>query len=250
MPRIKKVKILVVFMILICYYLIIRKGEIVLNQSYSFFYFDLKLKSPSDLALKDGLDNFAEDTYNASEFFNNRFQGIKKITVLEVEGVALRLMLVYERSTPDKVTAKELTVFSRFLYNERGWDKFTKEPSKLFIPSKIVPMDVFDAQSLIMEFDIHPQDERILQWPSLWPDWAESTIDSVEESSEVKKTLVSCDEDDDISYLEDDLTDEQLLAVLNCILLTQNLGSQEAREAKKSTIKQIKKLITPWAIYG
>ncbi|MCM3624347.1 hypothetical protein M4D70_19150 [Brevibacillus borstelensis] len=220
-----------------------------MNQSYSFFYFDLKLKSPSELALENGLDDFAEDTYDAAEFFNNRFQGIKKITVLEVEGVALRLMLVYERTTPDKVTAKELTVFSRYLYNERGWDKFTKEASKLFIPSKIVPMDVFDAQTTIMEFDIHPADERILKWPSLWPDWAETVVDSVE-TDELKRTLISCDEDDDISSLEDELTDEQLLAVLNSILLTQNLGSNEAKEAKKSTIKQIKTLITPWAIYG
>lgn len=220
-----------------------------MNQSYSFFYFDLKLKSPSELALENGLDDFAEDTYDAAEFFNNRFQGIKKITVLGVEGVALRLMLVYERSTPDKVTAKELTVFSRYLYNERGWDKFTKETSKLFIPSKIVPMDIFDAQELIMEFDNHPADERLLQWPSLWPDWAETVVDSVE-TDELKRTIISCDEDDDISSLEDELTDEQLLAVLNSILLTQNLGSSESKEAKRSTIKQIKKLITPWAIYG
>ncbi|WNC15630.1 hypothetical protein [Brevibacillus brevis] len=221
-----------------------------MNQSYSFFYFDLKLKSPSELALANGLDDFAEDTYDAAEFFNNRFQGIKRITVLEVEGVALRLMLVYERSTPDKVTAKELTVFSRYLYNERGWDKFTKEASKLFIPSKIVPMDVFDAQTTIMEFDIHPGDEKILKWPSLWPDWAETLVDSDDGKAEMKKPIISWDEDDDIFSLEDELTDEQLLAVLNSILLTQNLGSNEAKEAKKSTIKQIKKLITPWAIYG
>jgi len=220
-----------------------------LNRSYTYFYFDLKLKSPSEAALEKGLENFSEDTYDAAEFFNHRFQGIKKITVLEVEGIAVRLMLVYERSTPEKVTAKELTVFSRFLYNERGWDKFTKEPSKLFIPIKIVPMEWHDAQFTIdAEFENHPEDERNKRWPSLWPDWA--NFDFEPEDREANKVEVSCDEDDGISSYEDEITDEQLLAVLNSIVLTQNLGSKEAKEAKKSTIKQIKKLIVPWAIYG
>ncbi|QRG65991.1 hypothetical protein [Brevibacillus choshinensis] len=219
-----------------------------MNNSYSFFYFDLKLKSPSDMALKRGLDDFAEDTYDSAEFFNNRFQGIKKITVLEVEGVALRLMLVYERSTPDKVTAKELTVFSRFLYNERGWDKFTKESSKLFIPTKIVPMEWHEAHfTITADFERDSEDERNKRWPSLWPDWAEYEFDP--DLEETNTATVSCEEDDDISY-EDELTDQQLIAVLNSILATQDLGSKDAKEAKKSTIKQIKKLITPWAIYG
>ncbi|ELK41166.1 MULTISPECIES: hypothetical protein [Brevibacillus] len=219
-----------------------------MNQSYSYFYFDLKLKSPSDSALENGLDDFAEDTYDAAEFFNNRFKGIKKITILEVEGVALRLMLVYERSTPDKVTAKELTIFSRFLYNERSWDRFTKEPSKLFIPTKIVPMEWHEAHfTITADFERDLEDEKIKRWPSLWPDWAGFDFDPDYEG--LNTATVSCDEDDDISY-EDELTDDQLLAVLNSVLLTQNLGSSEAKEAKRSTIKQIKKLITPWAIYG
>jgi len=69
-----------------------------------------------ETALETGLDRYAEDTYMAAEFFNQLFQGIKKITILEVEGIAIRLMFVYERSTPEKVTAKELMVFSRYLY--------------------------------------------------------------------------------------------------------------------------------------
>lgn len=46
------------------------------------------------------------------------------------------------------------------------------------------------------------------------------------------------------------MSDDQLVAVLNSILLTQNLGSKEAKESKKLTIKKMKKLIVPWAIYG
>jgi hypothetical protein len=216
-----------------------------LSRSYTYFYFDLKLKSPSETALEAGLDRYAEDTYMAAEFFNQRFQGIKKITILEVEGIAVRLMLVYERSTPEKVTAKELTVFSRYLYNERGWDKFTKEPTKLFIPTKIVPMEWHEAHfAITADFERDPDDELIKRYPSLWPDWADFGFEPEEE------VTVSCKEDDDISSYEDELSDEQLIAVLNSILATQDMGSHKAKEAKKSVIKQIKKLITPWAIYG
>lgn len=134
-----------------------------MSRSYTYFYFDLKLKSPSETALEAGLDRYAEDTYMAAEFFNQRFQGIKKITILEVEGIAVRLMLVYERSTPEKVTAKELTVFSRYLYNERGWDKFTKEPTKMFIPTKIVPMEWHEAHfTITADFERDPNDELLL----------------------------------------------------------------------------------------
>jgi len=216
-----------------------------LSRSYTYFYFDLKLKSPSETALETGLDRYAEDTYMAAEFFNQRFQGIKKITILEVEGIAVRLMLVYERSTPEKVTAKELTVFSRYLYNERGWDKFTKEPTKLFIPTKIVPMQWHEAHfAITADFERDPDDELIKRYPSLWPDWADLGFEPEEE------VTVNCEEDDDISSYEDELSDEQLIAVLNSILATQDMGSNKAKEAKKSVIKQIKKLITPWAIYG
>lgn len=216
-----------------------------MSRSYTYFYFDLKLKSPSETALEAGLDRYAEDTYMAAEFFNQRFQGIKKITILEVEGIAVRLMLVYERSTPEKVTAKELTVFSRYLYNERGWDKFTKEPTKLFIPTKIVPMQWHEAHfAITADFERDPDDELIKRYPSLWPDWADFGFEPEEE------VTVSCEEDDDLSSYEDELSDEQLIAVLNSILATQDMGSHKAKAAKKSVIKQIKKLITPWAIYG
>ncbi|MCF6093888.1 hypothetical protein L1765_07880 [Microaerobacter geothermalis] len=216
-----------------------------MSRSYTYFYFDLKLKSPSETALETGLDRYAEDTYMAAEFFNQRFQGIKKITILEVEGIAVRLMLVYERSTPEKVTAKELTVFSRYLYNERGWDKFTKEPTKLFIPTKIVPMEWHEAHfTITADFERDPDDELIQRYPSLWPDWADFGFEPEDD------VVVSCEEDDDLSSYEEELSDEQLIAVLNSILATQNMGSHKAKEAKKSVIKQIKKLITPWAIYG
>lgn len=216
-----------------------------MSRSYTYFYFDLRLKSPSETALETGLDRYAEDTYMAAEFFNHRFQGIKKITILEVEGIAVRLMLVYERSTPEKVTAKELTVFSRYLYNERGWDKFTKEPTKLFIPTKIVPMEWHEAHfAITADFERNPDDELIQRYPSLWPDWADFGFEPEDD------VVVSCEEDDDLSSYEEELSDEQLIAVLNSILATQDMGSHKAKEAKKSVIKQIKKLITPWAIYG
>jgi|GEM_PF-3024666 len=225
-----------------------------MNQTYTYFFFDLTLKAPSETALIDGLDNFAEDTYEAAEFFNSRFQGIKKITILGVKGIILSLMLVYEKNTPDKVTAKELTVFSRHLYHELKWDRFTKEANKLFIPARIIPMNWWEAYTTVsMDYgrdygpdSEDPEHELYFRWPSLWPDWAQH--DFTTEVDEASNVTVSFEEDDDLLSSEESLTDEQLIAVLNSILATQNLGSKEVTEAKKSTIHQIKKLITPWAI--
>ena len=98
--------------------------------------------------------------------------------------------------------------------------------------------------AITADFERNPDDELIKRYPSLWPDWADFGFEPEEE------VTVSCKEDDDISSYEDELSDEQLIAVLNSILATQDISSKKAKEAKKSVIKQIKKLITPWAIYG
>jgi len=221
----------------------------------SFFYFDLRLKSPSELALTEGLSKYAEDAYDAAEFFNNRFRGIKQITVLDVEGVALRLMLVYERTTLEKVTAKALTIFSRYLFHERSWSRFSKEPTKLFIPTTIQQEEWYEAHQTIVEFGRdhepnpnNPEHTKYFQWPSLWPDWA--YYDYVDESEKTPVAIGYDEDENEISLVEGELTDDQLLAVLKSILATQELGTEEATASKKFTINQIKKLIAPWALFG
>jgi arsenate reductase-like glutaredoxin family protein len=46
------------------------------------------------------------------------------------------------------------------------------------------------------------------------------------------------------------LNDEQLMAVLHSMVLTQNIGDEQAIVHKKQTIEQIKQLIAPWATFG
>jgi hypothetical protein len=46
------------------------------------------------------------------------------------------------------------------------------------------------------------------------------------------------------------LNEEQLMAVLHSMVLTQDIGDEQAIAHKKQTIEQIKQLIAPWATFG
>lgn len=197
----------------------------------SFHYFDLRLKAPSDEALQKGLAKFEEDAFDAAEYFNTRFRGIKQIVVFEVGDQTLSLMLVFYSETPEKVTAKELTVFSRYLQNEMNWNRFSRESSKLFIPNRIVETTAHEAFTTFEEFGREYDEDQILRWPSLIPDWADPGY------------FLADDQDFDI-----ELTDEQMLAVLTSIIQTQNLGLEESKAAKQKAINEIKTIITPWAV--
>jgi hypothetical protein len=81
------------------------------------------------------------------------------------------------------------------------------------------------------------------------PDIEEPTVI---EASEVSTKSQEFIEDEHLLTVEtlSTLNDEQLMTVLHMIVLTQNIGDEQAVQHKKQTIEQIKQLIAPWATFG
>ena len=196
----------------------------------------LKLKSPSELALRTNLYDHKEDVIEAVEFFNRRFKGIKQIILLEVGISLIDLILIFNVKPVSKVTAKELTVFSRYLYHDKGWSDFSKEPSKLLIPAKEIT-ELYDEEVIfeLQERNISFEDFGIE--PYDFDDYEYEGIDAIDDINER--------EEGDVSVA---LNDTQMLMLMNSIVATQQLGDSDAVRRKKEVIAKIKKLLYPWAI--
>lgn len=93
----------------------------------------LKIKFPSELAQKINLRNYKDDIDYAVEEFNQyyEYKEIKVIAILEDRVV---ILLKIEK---DDVSAREITYFSRRLYNNRSWNRFSSQKNKLFLMEKI-----------------------------------------------------------------------------------------------------------------
>jgi hypothetical protein len=221
------------------------------------FYFDLKLKSPSELAQQEGIAGRIEELYEAAMVFNTKFKGIKSVTVLEVmDKTRFDVIMHFKKQCPERVTAKELRSFSQYLINEKGWRVFSTEESKLFVPTRIIQMKWWEAQ-LAMEAESghHYDDPETEKWgDAYFPNWAhfDYGVDLVQDEAEANEydhilegepKAVSTDE-------IEDLTDEQMLAVLKSMIATKQIGSERAMVAKQQVIEEIKQLIYPWAAFG
>ncbi|WP_159887971.1 hypothetical protein [Paenibacillus puerhi] len=220
------------------------------------FYFNLRLKSPSELAQEKGIESKIKDAYEAAKVFNAKFKGIKSVTVLDAQDkTRLDVIMHFKKQCPERVTAKELRSFSQYLINEKGWRVFSTEESKLFVPMRIVQMKWWEAQLAVEGECGHQYDDpESNEWgDAYFPDWAHSDygIDIVDDEADAgDESILEGDlktiSTDDI----DDMTDEQMLAVLKSILMTKNLGPEKASASKQRVIEEIKNLIYPWAIYG
>jgi hypothetical protein len=221
------------------------------------YYLNLKLKSPSEDAKDVGLKPFAEDAYEAMEHFNARFRGIKSISIMEAKGIGMDLILYYHKIKPEKVTAKELTVFSRYLYYEKNWGRFSNEKTKLFVPSTdIKEIPVHEAANGLEASETGDEEIRnednplVKKYPSLIPEELICYVAEYEEQED-KEEIV--EDENDVNFIESfasKLTDEQTKAILNYLIATKDLGDIETTHAKRTAIRQINNILAPWAVKG
>ncbi len=99
-----------------------------------FFKVMLTLKNPSKKGESLDFRTKESDIAHAQERFNEKFsKWNKRVFVIEISENRITLLLVKEVVEPGAdITPLEIGKFSSILYRDRGWDKFSKEPSKLF----------------------------------------------------------------------------------------------------------------------
>ncbi|CAM3996260.1 hypothetical protein COLU111180_18560 [Cohnella lubricantis] len=197
--------------------------------NYSYHYMVLKLKNPSEEAKGTPLSAFKEQVLEATEEFNKTFKGIKSLIFLGVTEGTIDVLLVFFHPIASKVTAKELTVFSRYLYHDKGWGRFSKEEGKLFILAQPVKeFDYTDADYALSEYEVDR--DRYPFFPDYGPDLEDDEAVNEQDDSEAEDS--------------EELADEAMAPILQYILTTQNMGPLRVREEKQRAIRQIKKILS------
>jgi hypothetical protein len=114
------------------------------------------------------------------------------------------------------------------------------------------PLEALREQS-IREAEISKLIDKLAEAVAETDTETETTVDT--ELSPESVDLDLSEEVVDVSQMDSPppvspLNDEQLMAVLHSMVLTQDIGDEQAIIHKKQVIEQIKQLIGPWAHYG
>lgn len=165
------------------------------------FILRVGLKSPKADATAD-LDfrNLQENISKACETSNNK-HGYKKLRILEVTQKSIQLELEIKTESGVSNIGRELSTFSRALYNNFNWARFSSVPHRLFMVTE--------------------SEEKSELYNETVP---------VGESEEAAPY-----------YVEPYITDEEMLRLINFIVSFQNKGEPETINRRKVTIRNIKK---------
>ena len=199
-----------------------------MKETISYHYISLKLKSPNELARESSLADYRSDVQEAEAEFNKSFKGVKGLITLYVTEGSIQGLLVYAHTLTSKVTAKALTVFSRYLYRDKDWGRFSKEDGKLFVLAEPVKeLMHYEADELLSAFGVDPGDY------TFYPDYDTS------EDEDEHRDGTTLDEEE----LED-FADAQMVPVLEYVLATQHMGSLKSQGDKAKAIRQMKTILT------
>lgn len=205
------------------------------------YLFKLKFKSPSSEALETDFKALISDVKEAIDAFNVRFRGIKEIILPSIEYSVISLVLIINDEIREQITAKELTYFSRYLHNEKDWVRFTKERTKLFVPIKINEITDAELFRYINENGLNPLDyEEYFKNLELDEEYFDEELNRGGEEKEKSDYY-----DFDIIGL---ISDEQIMATLQSLLLNKDVGPEVNILKKHAAIEKIKKILIPWII--
>jgi hypothetical protein len=104
--------------------------------SFTYFYFVLRLANPTGDALQSGLS--VDDLLDAADSYNARFRGLKQLLILKTESVKVHIVLAlgelhgfaFKRNQSNFVA--HISAFSNFLLNERKWSLLSNDYRRLF----------------------------------------------------------------------------------------------------------------------
>lgn len=202
-----------------------------MNSQPNYYDIFLKLKSPSDLIEKFQTSEFKDDLKEAQCAFNKHFHGKKSIEVCFDEHSTIHVILIMIKPVERNITAKELTYFSRYLYQEKDWAIYSNEDNKLFITAKpIKQIEKSDVEIYFAEMDL---DVTTRYWFS--PD---NEPDDLGEEEEDDDTLEISEISTDVS-----LSDSQLMKSVEFLIETKNHGNFKSKNNKRETLEKIHEAI-------
>jgi hypothetical protein len=193
-----------------------------------FIHYELGLKTPTKEFKEKGFSQFISDIEEAIKHYKKAYVGARSILLLDVNEISIHLLLASEVSETISLSARDLTTFSKYLYNNKDWKRLSRERSTLFYQKQIRRYLGYELSLLFEKFDkevndyIDPQDQY---------QEAEAEINTGSEFDE-KDSLYS-----------EDLSDDQCVQILRYVLSTKDLGSPEHKRQKLSAVSQIKSIL-------
>lgn len=193
----------------------------------------LKLKTPSDEGRQLDFQTQKPNILEAVSAFNEKFRvWSKRIVIIDIEKKSIALLLFIEKDKK-QITTRELRSFTAHLNHEFGWEKYSREKSKLFAGTSFNEVSHEEAviilKNKVKDFIREDQDEEINKILNL--------IEEVATNSLANMSNIG------MSY-DQELNDEQAIKVLEYLLKTRNLGKNYVK--KQETISQIKKMLIEW----
>jgi hypothetical protein len=117
--------------------------------------------------------------------------------------------------------------------------------------SRLAQMFVEDEVQAIIDQTEEEPEEQAVETPEQPVETPEQPVETPEQPVETpEQPVVSEVPFFDTTVPTSPLNEEQLMAVLHSMVLTQDIGDEQAIAHKKQTIEQIKQLIAPWATFG
>jgi hypothetical protein len=193
----------------------------------------LKLITPSEKGKQLDFTTKQDDILEAVCFFNEKFRTwSKRIIVYLISKKSIHLLLFMEKEKgQDQITARDIRFITTYLNNQKQWNEYSRNTSKLFESVGLSPCSLNTAKAQI---------ERLDRESALYGA-------QIEEIEFFKK---ECHRSDDREYKDsqkegaEDITDDDIITIVNYLVNTKKKG--EYFNEKNETLSQIKVLLKKW----
>ena len=166
----------------------------------AFFKMELALRFPNEIADKSDLRNYYGDVDYAITQFNEYYSD-REIIFFDISKNKIIVLL----ETPkEKITAREITYFSKRLHHDRNWKRFSKQDTKLLKADvqKITENEFEKYLNIIKEEDVGEKLEEI-----------------------------------------EIMTDEQAIEALKGLIVIKSIGGEEIKKERERNLNEIKKIL-------
>lgn len=189
----------------------------------------LKLITPSKEGDRTDFTNKESDILDAVYYFNEKFRmWNKRIIIYMISKKSIHLLLIMEKEKEtDHVTAREIRFFTMYLNNEKEWNQYSRNSSKLFESVNFELINLERAQQQIGLLDKNSQ-------------LYDLQLEEVEYLNNFKPIIST----EPIENGDMDITDDEMTAVIRYLVETKTKGQRS--EEKAETINKVKKLLEKW----
>ncbi|MCY6354358.1 hypothetical protein [Clostridium sp. ZS2-4] len=179
------------------------------NDFIKVFRFKLSFKVPTEEGTNLDFITKSEDIFYAINEFNDKFQNSKNIKLISIEKQHIEILLYIKVNNKNiKVSGKDLSLFSRKLFHDREWSRYSRDKGKLFM--SVLAKDITDEKKC----NVMPYYIKIVPTPKNY-----------------------------LSVQDKILSDEKALIAFKSLLAIQDIGDTEVISYRKNTIRNIKKLL-------